>query len=167
MCGHRSRTPYPSEGEIVECVEKARHVHRLQHLAAQEDHVRRQPAARSDPAPHPHRIHRIQHHGCFAISDGATVGAEIPSGVEAERRARRHTDFVVRDRTEDDGAGRSTETINDHGFARFISRTSRSQATPFSKVIQIGRYCRFPGGHFLQKSFSLQPTGRRISNERV
>jgi len=77
--------------------------------------------------------------------------------------ARRHTDFVVRDRTEDDGAGRSTETINDHGFARFISRTSRSQATPFSKVIQIGRYCRFPGGHFLQKSFSLQPTGRRIS----
>ena len=76
MCGHRSRTPYPSEGEIVVCVEKARLVHRLQHLAAQEDHVRRQPAARSDPAPHPHRIHRIQHHGCFAISDGATVGAE-------------------------------------------------------------------------------------------
>ena len=99
------------------CVEKAGLVHRMQHLAAQKDHVRRQPAARSDPAPHPHRIHRIQHHGCFAISDSATVGAEIPSGVEAKRRARGHADFVVRDGTEDDGAGRGTETVNDHGFA--------------------------------------------------
>jgi len=102
--------------EILVCGEIARLVHCLQHLAAQEDHVRRQAAARSDPAPHRHRIHRIKHHGCFAIRDAA-VGAEIPSGVEAKRRARGHADFVVRDRTEDDGARRGTETVNDHGVA--------------------------------------------------
>jgi hypothetical protein len=103
--------------EILVCVEITRLVHCLQHLAAQEDHVRRQPAARSDPASHRHRIHRIKHHGCFAIRDSAAVGTEIPSGVEAKRRARGHADFVVRDRTEDDGARRGTETVNDHGVA--------------------------------------------------
>jgi len=105
-----------SESCVV-CVNIARLVHRLQHLASQEDHVRRQPAARGDPALHRHRIHRIQHQSCFAIGDGAALGTEIPSSVEAKRRAGGHADFVVRDRVEDDGAGRGTETVNDHGFA--------------------------------------------------
>ena len=62
-------------------VELAGLVHRLQHLAAQEDHLRPQSAARSDPAPHRHRIHRIKHHGCLAIGESVTVSAEIPGGV--------------------------------------------------------------------------------------
>ena len=101
MIGSRKKG-LSADGEIMVRVKIARLVHRLQHLAAQENHLRRQSAARSDPAPHRLRIHRIQYDGCFAIGDSSTVSTEIPSGVEAKRRARGHADFVVRDRTEED-----------------------------------------------------------------
>ena len=86
-------------------------------LAAQKDHLGRQPAARGDPSLHPRRIRRIQHHGCFAISEGAAVDAEIIRGMETKRRTRGHADFAMRDRAEDDGAGLGTETVNDHGLS--------------------------------------------------
>ena len=47
-----------ADSEIRACVEIARLVHRPQHLAAQEDHVRRQPAACGDPALH--RLRRVK-----------------------------------------------------------------------------------------------------------
>ena len=103
--------------EALYFTEIASPVHRLQCLAAQEDHVGRQAPAFGDPVLHRHRIHRVQLLSCFAIGDRATLGAEVIRGVEAERRARGHADIVVRDRTQDDGAGRETETIYHHGFA--------------------------------------------------
>ena len=54
----------------------------------------------------------MQHHDCFAISEGAAA-AEIIRGMETKRGTRGHADLVVRDRAEDDGAGRGTETLND------------------------------------------------------
>src|ERR1700722_7922123 len=60
-------------------------VHRLQLPAAQEDHLGPQPAARGDPPLHRRRIHRMQHHGYFAISEGAAVEAETIRGMETKR----------------------------------------------------------------------------------
>ena len=63
---------------------------------------------------------QIAKDGTFGDRPSVAHGSitETPRGVEAERRARSHTDFVMRDRTEDDGTGRCTETIDDHRFAR-------------------------------------------------
>ena len=85
--------------------------------AAQEDHARGQPAALRDPAPDLRRIHRIQHLRGFGIGHRAAVGAEIPGGVKAEIGVRGHANLVVGNGAENDGAGRSTETVDDHRFA--------------------------------------------------
>src|SRR5262245_12762986 len=98
-------------------VEIAGLVDRLQRLAAQEDHLRGQPAARRDPALYRRRIHRVKHLGGFGVGHGAAVGAEIPGSVKAEIGRRGNADAVMRNGAEHDGAGRGAETIDDHGLA--------------------------------------------------
>jgi hypothetical protein len=68
--------------------------------------------------------------------------------VEAQRRAGGYADLVARNRTQDEGARRSTETVNDHGLA------GRVQAPKFVDVASdlaapIIRYtnCRVTGPH--------------------
>ena len=79
--------------------------------------MRGQPATGGDPAPHRRGIHRVQHLGRFGIGNGAAIGAEIPRRVESEHGMRGNANLVVRDRAEDDGAGRGAQAVDDHGFA--------------------------------------------------
>ena len=55
--------------------------------------------------------HRIKHPGCSRVSNGLSVGSEIPRGVEGEVGVSSYTDFFVRDRAEDNCAGRSAKAI--------------------------------------------------------
>ncbi len=55
---------------------------------------------------------------CFGIGYSTTVGSGIPGGVESELGARGHANPVMRNRAENDGAGRETNTVYDYHLAR-------------------------------------------------
>ena len=86
-------------------------IHRLQLPASQKDHSRTQTAAISDPLPDLRWVHRIKHPGCSWVGNGLSVGSEIPGGMEGEAGVSSYTDLFVRDRAEDNCAGRSAKTI--------------------------------------------------------
>ena len=56
-------------------------------------------------------IHRIKHPGCSGVRNGLSAGSEIPSCVESEVSVSSYTDFFVRDRAEDNCAGRGAKAI--------------------------------------------------------
>ena len=85
---------------------------------AQVDHVRGQPAALVDPAPHLEWIHRIQCLRCLRIGYFAPSGIGIPGCMESEPGTGGHAYPVVRNRTENDGAGRNTGAVDNHPLAR-------------------------------------------------
>ena len=62
-------------------------------------------------------IHRVQHLGGFGIGHRAAIGAEIPGRMEAEIGMRGHADLVMRNRAENDGAGRGAQAVDDDGLA--------------------------------------------------
>ena len=55
---------------------------------------------------------------CFGIAFFTTVGSGIPGGVESELGARGHANPIMRNRAENDGAGRETITVYDYHLAR-------------------------------------------------
>src|SRR5450631_3423641 len=93
-------------------------IHSRELATAQENHVWRQPSALVDPAPDLKWIHGIQRLRCFGIGYLAAFGTGIPSGVKSELGAGGHADPVMSNRTENDGAGRGTKTVDDHHLAR-------------------------------------------------
>src|ERR1700730_7325637 len=99
-------------------IQIARAIHSRELASAQENHVWRQPSALVDPAPDLKWIHGTQRLRCFGIGYSATVGTGIPGGVKSEPGAGGHTDLVMGNRTENDGAGRGTKAVDDHHFAR-------------------------------------------------
>jgi hypothetical protein len=80
--------------------------------------VRGQPSALVDPVPNLKWIRGIQALRRFGIGHPATVGADIPGGVESEPGAGGHAYPVTRNSPENDGASRGTITIDDHPLAR-------------------------------------------------
>ena len=92
-------------------------IHRLQLLASQKDHAWTQTAAISDPVPDLRWVHRIEHPGCPRIGNGTSVGSEIPRCVEGEASVSSYTDSLVRDRAEDNCAGRGAKAVNDYCLA--------------------------------------------------
>src|ERR1700731_5441052 len=93
-------------------------IHGREFGTAQENHVRGQSAALVDPVPDLKWIHGIQTLCCSGIGDLATAGAGIPGSVKSEPGAGGHTYPVMRNSSENDGAGRGTIAIDDHHLAR-------------------------------------------------
>src|SRR5712671_1894782 len=93
-------------------------IHGRQLAPAQKNYVWRQPSALVDPAPDFKWIHGIQSLRCFGIGYFTTVGTGIPGSVKSEPGAGSHAYLVMSNRTENDGAGRGTITIDDHHLAR-------------------------------------------------
>src|SRR6476469_2356782 len=62
-------------------------------------------------------VHRIKHPGCAGVGNGSSVGSEIPRRVESEIGVPSYTDSFVRDRSEDNCAGRGAKAINDYCLA--------------------------------------------------
>ena len=62
-------------------------------------------------------VHRIKHPGRSRVRNGLSVGSEIPSCVESEVSVSSYTDFFVRDRAEDNCAGRGAKAIYHYSLA--------------------------------------------------
>jgi hypothetical protein len=77
-----------------------------------------QPSALVDPTPDLEWIHQIQRLRCSGIGYLPAVGTAIPCGVKSELSARGHAYLVMRNRTENDGPGRGTITVDDQHCAR-------------------------------------------------
>jgi hypothetical protein len=92
-------------------------IHGLQLPASQKDHAWSQTALTSDPVPDLRWVHRIERPGCFRVRNGTSVGSEIPRCVKSEVGVWSYTDFVVRDRGEDNCTGRGAKAIDDYCLA--------------------------------------------------
>src|SRR5258708_15143257 len=86
--------------------------------AAKVNHARGQPATLVNPAPDLEWIHRIQCLRCLEVGYFATSGIGIPGCMESEPSTGSHAYPVMRNRTENDGAGRNTRTVDNHPLAR-------------------------------------------------
>jgi hypothetical protein len=98
-------------------IQMARAIHAREFVAAQENHARCQPSALVDPAPELKWIHQIQRLRCLKIGYFAAAGVGIPGGMKSEPGTGGHAYPVMRNRAENDGAGRGTITIDDHSLA--------------------------------------------------
>src|ERR1700682_1666619 len=92
-------------------IARAKHAREL--AAAQENHVWGQPAALVDPVPDLKWIHQIQRLRCRGIGHSASSGTGIPGGMKSEPGPGGHAYPVMRNRTENDGAGRYARTVDD------------------------------------------------------
>src|SRR5229473_1347684 len=94
----------------------AKHAREL--AATQENHACGQPSALIDPAADFEWIHRIQRLRRLGIGYLAPSGIGIPGGMKSEPGTGGHAYPVMRNRTENDGAGRNTRTVDDYPLTR-------------------------------------------------
>jgi hypothetical protein len=106
-----------------------------------------QSSALVDPASDLKWIHQIQRLRCSGIGYLRDVGTAIPCGVKSELGARGHAYLVMRNLTENDGAGRGTITVDDH------HRTRAAHALKFIEYVSI----RPPGSCAIRTAASLAP----------